>query len=121
MARKSGEGVKFFERAEPPTPALSPPKSDISDFGHLTVPHSGKPEFGSGEGADQVRCTACIQREKAMIVFWNRSCHFSDWSSMVAASMISSGPLVKGESIFRLGETKLRLARIGCASPIRKS
>src|SRR6266478_4297562 len=26
------------------------PKSDISDFGHLRVPNSGKPEFGWGEG-----------------------------------------------------------------------
>ena len=26
--------------------SLSQPKSDISDFGHLRVPNSGKPEFG---------------------------------------------------------------------------
>jgi hypothetical protein len=33
-----------------PGAALSQPKSDLSDFGRLKVPNSGKPEFG-GEGA----------------------------------------------------------------------
>jgi DNA helicase-2/ATP-dependent DNA helicase PcrA len=34
--------------------ATSPqPKSDISDFGQLKVPNSGKPEFGGGEGAER--------------------------------------------------------------------
>ena len=33
-------------------PSLSSPlqpKSDVSDFGHLTMPNSGRPEFGLGE------------------------------------------------------------------------
>ncbi len=30
--------------------ALAQPKSDLSDFGRLKVPNSGKPEFGAGEG-----------------------------------------------------------------------
>jgi len=30
--------------------ALSQPKSDVSDFGQLKVPNSGKPEFGCGSG-----------------------------------------------------------------------
>src|SRR5215831_13328192 len=42
-----------------PSPQPSPqPKSDLSDFGHLKVPNSGKPEFGWGEGAHRVRFTA---------------------------------------------------------------
>ncbi len=36
--------VRFNERYR-----LGAPKSDVSDFGHLIVPNSGKPEFG-GEG-----------------------------------------------------------------------
>jgi hypothetical protein len=30
--------------------SLSPPKSDLSNFGRLKVPNSGKPEFGGGGG-----------------------------------------------------------------------
>jgi hypothetical protein len=30
------------------------PKSDLSDFGRLKAPNSGKPEFGRGEGAHRV-------------------------------------------------------------------
>jgi hypothetical protein len=39
-------------RAERALPAgvFGPPKSDLSDFGQLKVPNSGKPEFG-GHGA----------------------------------------------------------------------
>src|SRR5258708_6616065 len=31
------------------------PKSDISDFGQLMVPNSGKPEFGQGRGEERLR------------------------------------------------------------------
>jgi hypothetical protein len=42
-----GEGVPGkTERPKPLTPSLSQPKSDLSDFGQLKVPNSGKPEFG---------------------------------------------------------------------------
>ena len=42
-----GEGVTGeTERPKPLTPSLSQPKSDLSDFGQLKVPNSGKPEFG---------------------------------------------------------------------------
>src|SRR5258708_371429 len=43
-----------------PSPHPSQPKSDLSDFGHLKVPSSGKPEFGCeerGEGAHRVSGT----------------------------------------------------------------
>jgi hypothetical protein len=30
------------------------PKSDLSDFGHLKMPNSGKPEFGWGGGGETV-------------------------------------------------------------------
>jgi hypothetical protein len=32
----------------PPSPTLPQPKSDLSDFGQLKMPNSGKPEFGRG-------------------------------------------------------------------------
>ena len=39
-------GTGKTERLKPLTPPLSQPKSDLSDFGQLKVPNSGKPEFG---------------------------------------------------------------------------
>src|SRR5437867_3955319 len=36
--------------SRPPPPARPQPKSDLSDFGQLKMPNSGKPEFG-GEGS----------------------------------------------------------------------
>src|SRR5262245_953783 len=40
----------------PLTPTLSPAKSDVSDFGHVSKwPNSGKPGFGWGEGVPPCR------------------------------------------------------------------
>src|SRR6266508_3611310 len=44
--RERVRGLGSIERPKPLTPPLSPPKSDISDFGQFKVPNSGKPEFG---------------------------------------------------------------------------
>jgi len=41
-----GFGYLRTIRLQPLTPPLSQPKSDISDFGRLKMPNSGKPEFG---------------------------------------------------------------------------
>jgi hypothetical protein len=35
-----------------PAGSLSPPKSDLSDFGHSIVTNSGKPEFVSGRAGE---------------------------------------------------------------------
>ena len=43
-------GVAFGGTAGSTSPQL---KSDISDFGQLIVPNSGKPEFGRGEVASE--------------------------------------------------------------------
>jgi pyruvate dehydrogenase E2 component (dihydrolipoamide acetyltransferase) len=44
-----GEGVAPNSPQAPSAPSPHP-KSDLSDFGQSTVPNSGKPEFGRGEG-----------------------------------------------------------------------
>lgn len=46
----------FSPRAQM-NPQLHQPKSDISDFGHLKVPNSGKPEFGRERAAIQSQQT----------------------------------------------------------------
>src|SRR5262245_37480662 len=76
---------------------------------------------GTRPGMTLLGSTHMLQRDGAIIVFWKRSCHFCDWSSITLESMSCNGPLVKGESTLRLGDTKLRLASSGCASLIRKS
>ena len=51
-------------RGEPPSPAIraharmstSQPKSDLSDFGQLKMPNSGKPEFGCTRGEVHRAC-----------------------------------------------------------------
>src|SRR5690348_341862 len=55
LAGKGGEGeATGFEQAAPP-PSLQP-KSDLSDFGPLLMPKSGKPDFGAGGGGAPVQC-----------------------------------------------------------------
>ena len=50
-AAGAGKQPEQKTSAGTPSPQPSPqPKSDISDFGRSTVPNSGKPEFGRGEG-----------------------------------------------------------------------
>ena len=53
----------MIDRPQPLTPALSQPKSDISDFGPLKVPNSGKPEFGCEERGEGARGRACKNAE----------------------------------------------------------
>src|ERR1700722_13029660 len=57
LAGEGGEGeAPRSEQAASPSPALQP-KSDLSDFGRLMMPKSGKPDFGckrGGEGAGAV-------------------------------------------------------------------
>ena len=50
LAGEGGEGeATSTEQAASPSPALQP-KSDLSDFGRLIVPKSGKPDFGRSRG-----------------------------------------------------------------------
>src|SRR5947209_14637207 len=50
-AAAAGKATAKAARPVTPSPQPSPqPKSDISDFGQLKMPNSGRPEFGSGEG-----------------------------------------------------------------------
>jgi hypothetical protein len=42
--------ISRHERAANAACSLSQPKSDVSDFGRLRVPNSGKPEFGWERG-----------------------------------------------------------------------
>jgi hypothetical protein len=46
LAGEGGEGeATGTEQAASPSPALQP-KSDLSDFSPLSVPNSGRPDFG---------------------------------------------------------------------------
>ena len=64
MAAKRPGGVTLRMTTTFPHPAAcgrypSPePKSDVSDFGHLGMPNSGKPEFGCGGG---INLTAVVE------------------------------------------------------------
>src|SRR5919205_2521305 len=53
-------GIQNYRRPKPLTPPLSHPKSDLSDFGRLKVPNSGKPEFG-GRGSRSSLLLVCDQ------------------------------------------------------------
>ncbi|HYZ43963.1 MAG TPA: hydantoinase/oxoprolinase family protein [Xanthobacteraceae bacterium] len=47
VAQVAGDlGTSGDARADTQSPSLPQPKSDLSDFGQLKVPNSGKPEFG---------------------------------------------------------------------------
>src|SRR5207302_2335560 len=55
LAGGGGEGeATSTEQAASPSPALQP-KSDLSDFGRLMVPKSGKPDFGCKRGRGRMR------------------------------------------------------------------
>src|SRR5262245_17183768 len=49
--RAGVRGLQDYREIRAPHPTPLQPKSDVSDFGPLWVPNSGKPEFGWGEGA----------------------------------------------------------------------
>ena len=60
-------GFKLSKGLAPLTPTLSHSKSDISDFEHLRLPNSGKPEFGWGEGARRVSGAASTSNDPALL------------------------------------------------------
>jgi itaconate CoA-transferase len=81
VERPEGDFARYYDKlAVPrtpkrPSPQPSQPKSDISDFGRLTMPNSGEPEFGRrrGEGADRASGEEAQRAgESAYFVWLNR-------------------------------------------------
>jgi len=90
LAGEGGEGeATSTEQAASPSPTLQP-KSDLSDFGPLSIPKSGKPDFGRKRGRG---------RDRSAIVAFTASLFILSFSAHAAerpASFVDAAAVVPG-------------------------